>query len=114
VSYKEWQDQNDETSDNSNFELSNTLSSTSGSQLRSQSNILNVEEDKAHESSTREIEIQTMYRESETQTDPYTPEYIINSTSGQKPEIIQLAEMGLSYGTSWTCGDCIGEPIATL
>ena len=44
---------------------------------------------------TRTIGIQTMYREGETQTDPYTPDYITNP--GQEdPEILNLAH--LTYG----------------
>ena len=43
---------------------------------------------------TRTVEIQTDYRESETQTDPYTPEYVVRP--GSQPELLTLAT--LSYG----------------
>ena len=43
---------------------------------------------------TRTVEIQTDYRDSETQTDPYTPEYVIRP--GSQPELLTLAT--LSYG----------------
>lgn len=38
--------------------------------------------------------IQTDYRDSETQTDPYTPEYVVRP--GSQPELLTLAT--LSYG----------------
>lgn len=38
--------------------------------------------------------VQTDYRDSETQTDPYTPEYVIRP--GSQPELLTLAT--LSYG----------------
>ena len=44
---------------------------------------------------TRTVEIQTDYRDSETQTDPYTPEYVVRP--GSQPELLTLAT--LSYGT---------------
>lgn len=44
----------------------------------------------------RTIEIQTMYRESEAQTDPYSPEYILKP--GQPiPEILHLASQKLQF-----------------
>jgi len=43
---------------------------------------------------TRTVEVQTMYRESEAQTDPYTPNYQVNE--GENPEILTLAH--LTYG----------------
>lgn len=53
--------------------------------------------DNTEESKTKTVEIQTDYRESEAQTDPYSPEYVI--TDGGNPEIVHLADMGMSYGT---------------
>ena len=44
---------------------------------------------------TRTVEIQTDYRDSEAQTDPYTPEYVVRP--GSQPELLTLAT--LSYGT---------------
>jgi len=107
ISYKAWQqEQNGESVDDSNFQLSNTLSASS--QIHSQSDVLHVEDDKVTEASkeplTKEIEIQTMYRETETQTDPYSPEYILKTTNGQIPEIVLLAEMGISYGKGLPVG----------
>ena len=46
---------------------------------------------------TRNVMVQTDYRESETQTDPYTPEYVVRP--GSQPEVLTLAT--LSYG-KWT------------
>jgi len=46
------------------------------------------------EPKTKDVEIQTMFRESEAQTDPYTPDYQI--LEGDKPEILKLAH--LKYG----------------
>lgn len=43
---------------------------------------------------TRTVEVQTDYRDSETQTDPYTPEYVVRP--GSQPELLTLAT--LSYG----------------
>jgi len=43
---------------------------------------------------TRTVEIQTDYRDSEAQTDPYTPEYVVRP--GSAPELLTLAT--LSYG----------------
>ena len=49
---------------------------------------------------TRALEIQTDYRDSETQIDPYTPEYVVRP--GSQPELLTLAT--LSYGKiSWHC-----------
>lgn len=49
---------------------------------------------------TRSIECQTMYRESDTQTDPYTPDYFVEE--GQQPEV--LAIMELRYGAGLPAG----------
>ena len=43
---------------------------------------------------TRSVMVQTDYREAETQTDPYTPEYVV--LPGSQPEVLTLAT--LSYG----------------
>ena len=43
---------------------------------------------------TRTVEVQTDYRDSEAQTDPYTPEYVVRP--GSAPELLTLAT--LSYG----------------
>lgn len=45
---------------------------------------------------TRTVEVQTDYRDSETQTDPYTPEYVVRP--GSQPELLTLAT--LSYGNN--------------
>lgn len=42
------------------------------------------------------VETQTDYRDSEAQTDPYTPEYVVKP--GEQPELLTLAT--LSYGES--------------
>lgn len=47
------------------------------------------------EQGTRTVGIQTMYREGEAQTDPYTPDYITNPGQDD-PEILNLAH--LTYG----------------
>ncbi len=44
--------------------------------------------------STRTVMVQTDYRESEAQTDPYSPEYVVRP--GSQPELLTLAT--LSYG----------------
>ena len=43
---------------------------------------------------TRTVEVQTDYRDSETQTDPYTPEYVVRP--GSQPELLTLSS--LLYG----------------
>ncbi|XP_071958133.1 cilia- and flagella-associated protein 91-like isoform X2 [Antedon mediterranea] len=45
---------------------------------------------------TRTVEIQTDYRESETQTDPYTPEYVVRP--GSQPELLTLATLSHGHG----------------
>lgn len=52
---------------------------------------------RAQTPATRTVAVQTMYRESETQTDPWTPEYVVRP--GSAPEVLTLAT--LSYG--WFC-----------
>lgn len=44
---------------------------------------------------TKVVQTQTDYRDSETQTDPYSPEYVVRP--GTKPELLTLAM--LSYGS---------------
>ncbi len=46
--------------------------------------------------STRTVMVQTDYRDSEAQTDPYSPEYVVRP--GSQPELLTLAT--LSYGES--------------
>lgn len=43
------------------------------------------------------VEVQTMYRESEAQTNPYTPEYII--AEGHDPEVLLIKDMNYTDGT---------------
>jgi len=49
---------------------------------------------------TRTVGTQSMYRESETQTDPFTPEYVVRP--GSAPEVLRLAT--LSYGQGLPAG----------
>eukprot|EP00912_Choanoflagellata_sp_UC4_P001146 UC4_evm3s712 len=49
---------------------------------------------------TRTVGTLTDYRESETQTDPYTPEYLVRP--GEQPELLTLAQ--LSYGRGLPAG----------
>lgn len=44
----------------------------------------------------REIEVQTDYRESEAQTDPYTPKHILKV--GENPEILALTHLKWEQG----------------
>lgn len=53
-----------------------------------------AEQDRPPTPATRTVEVQTDYRDSETQTDPYTPEYVVRP--GSQPELLTLAT--LSYG----------------
>ncbi|KAG4093259.1 hypothetical protein H8356DRAFT_1277807 [Neocallimastix lanati (nom. inval.)] len=57
---------------------------------------------------SRTIGIQTLYRENETQTDPYSPEYIIKPGSSP-PEILALAT--LTYGAGLPVGQAEIEMI---
>lgn len=50
---------------------------------------------------SRTIGIQTLYRESDTQTDPYSPEYILKSNTSP-PELLALAT--LTYGMGLPAG----------
>lgn len=47
------------------------------------------------EDGKRAVAIQTQYRESEAQTDPYTPDFFVKE--GEDPEILQLQHM--KFGT---------------
>jgi len=47
-------------------------------------------------SKTRSVHVQTDYRDSETQTDPYSPEYVIQP--GTEPELLTLATLSYSNG----------------
>lgn len=51
------------------------------------------------EPETRSVQVQTDYRESETQTDPYSPEYVVRP--GLQSELLTLAT--LSYGEDEVC-----------
>lgn len=53
-----------------------------------------MEAERPQTPATRTVEVQTDYRDSETQTDPYTPEYVVRP--GSQPELLTLAT--LSYG----------------
>lgn len=44
--------------------------------------------DLIEEQKTKEVEVQTDYRESEAQTDPYTPKYILREK--ERPEVLNL------------------------
>ncbi|XP_067029644.1 cilia- and flagella-associated protein 91-like [Acropora muricata] len=59
-----------------------------------------IEVERAPTPATRTVEIQTDYRDSETQTDPYTPEYVVRP--GSQPELLTLAT--LSYGRGLPAG----------
>lgn len=54
-----------------------------------------------NEPAVKDAEVQTMYRENETQTDPYSPEYIIKSGSAH-PEVLSI--VNLSYGAGLPVG----------
>ncbi|EDO40940.1 predicted protein [Nematostella vectensis] len=45
---------------------------------------------------TRTVMVQTDYRESETQTDPYSPEYVVRP--GSQPELLTLATLSHGHG----------------
>lgn len=44
------------------------------------------------------VEVQTVYRESEAQTDPYTPDYIIPVGATQEPEVLTLSSLTHKQG----------------
>ncbi len=52
------------------------------------------------EPQTRSVHVQTDYRDSETQTDPYSPDYVVRP--GSQPELLTLAT--LSYGRGLPAG----------
>merc|ERR1712124_129282 len=54
-------------------------------------------------SGMRTIQTQTDYRESEAQTDPYSPDWVLSDTNANEaPEIVTL--MSLSYGAGLPAG----------
>jgi hypothetical protein len=53
------------------------------------------------EPATKNIEVQTMYRESETQTIPYTPDHVV--PDGTTPEVLLLK--GLNYTNGLSIGN---------
>lgn len=54
------------------------------------------EELKEHEPKTKTVLIQTDFRESEAQTDPYTPDYVIRE--GETPEVFSLKHLKFGQG----------------
>ena len=65
--------------------------------MSSTSHLLEVKEEmKIEEPRTKTVEIQTDYRESEAQTDPYTPNYVIRE--GENPEVLTLQKLKYSIG----------------
>ncbi|KAK3751138.1 hypothetical protein QZH41_017935 [Actinostola sp. cb2023] len=59
-----------------------------------------IEQERLPTPATRTVMVQTDYRDSETQTDPYTPEYVVRP--GSQPELLTLA--ALSYGHGLPAG----------
>ncbi|KAJ7382032.1 Cilia- and flagella-associated protein 91 [Desmophyllum pertusum] len=55
-----------------------------------------MEADRPPTPATRTVEVQTDYRDSETQTDPYTPEYVVRP--GSQPELLTLATLSYGHG----------------
>ena len=51
-----------------------------------------------HADGKRSMGIQTVFRDSEAQTDPYTPEFIV--PNGKRPEILDIEDMSYS---EWAC-----------
>jgi len=70
--------------------VGNEVASSSSQQQQQQQSI-----DQLTQSTTRTIAIQTDYREQETQTDPYTPDYV-TAPDDDEPEILSIAH--LKYG----------------
>lgn len=58
------------------------------------------------EGGTRTVYVQTDYRDSETQTDPYTPQYVVKP--GEQPELLALASLswGMCVGVGVHGGSC--------
>lgn len=54
------------------------------------------EVDQSDAPQTRSVHVQTDYRDSETQTEPYSPEYVIQP--GTEPELLTLATLSYSNG----------------
>ena len=54
------------------------------------------EADQSDAPQTRSVHVQTDYRDSETQTEPYSPEYVIQP--GTEPELLTLATLSYSNG----------------
>eukprot|EP01038_Epipyxis_sp_PR26KG_P006498 gene6498-8933_t len=50
------------------------------------------------EALVKDAEVQTMYRESEAQTNPYTPDFIVSSASVQEPEVLLLKNLTYENG----------------
>ncbi len=63
-----------------------------------QENVMEAEKMKVVESEpkTKVAEVQTIFRESEAQTNPYTPEYIVNKDN--LPEVISIASLRFGKG----------------
>lgn len=55
--------------------------------------------------SKRSVGIQTQYRDSEAQTDPYTPDYQL--VEGEEPEVLAIAHM--KHGTLQICPEGVGS-----
>lgn len=55
-----------------------------------------IEEKPIVESPTRTVAVQTMYRESDAQTDPYTPDFVVQP--GVSPEILTLSNLYWGHG----------------
>ncbi|TPX61858.1 hypothetical protein PhCBS80983_g00885 [Powellomyces hirtus] len=57
------------------------------------------EQARLEEPTTRTVGMQTMYRESDTQTDPYSPEYTLHPSCGtQPPELLSLLTLTFAQG----------------
>lgn len=52
--------------------------------------------DHGSNSNQRTVGTQSLYRENEAQTEPYSPDYVI--PEGTNPEILTLAKLGLNFG----------------
>lgn len=56
-----------------------------------------IDIEKAEETAlTRDVEVQTMYRDAQVQTNPFTPDFIV--PSGEKPEILSIANLYFDHG----------------
>ena len=54
---------------------------------------------------TRNVMVQTDYRDSETQTDPYAPEFV--TRPGSQPELLTLATLSYGKKKTWEMLDII-------